>query len=250
MKKKIVLLLVFFQTIIFASEWERVYLASFPRSGNHWVRYLIEEATGIATGSAYLDKGGIFHDDPIADHVLHYFPWGGYCMDHGYCGNCRYPNEDEPIVIKTHNPTFVPHGDVDLLPFQRAVCLIRHPVDTFYSYHLYDYWLKDDGTRRKVPDETFKTILVTWKRFYEFWEKQEKVVFIRYEDLFREPEKNLALILQTIGYPFSEEDLSRAVKKYPPRGGINRYTHCFSQDQKAHIAQEFEELLDRYGYEM
>ena len=33
-----------------------VALASFPGSGNTWVRYLIERATGIYTGSIYNDK--------------------------------------------------------------------------------------------------------------------------------------------------------------------------------------------------
>ena len=34
-------------------------LASFPGSGNTWVRYLIERATGIYTGS-YYDDGDLF----------------------------------------------------------------------------------------------------------------------------------------------------------------------------------------------
>lgn len=41
----------------------RVALASFPGSGNTWLRYLLQQATGILTGSVYDDqnfKGGIF----------------------------------------------------------------------------------------------------------------------------------------------------------------------------------------------
>ena len=34
----------------------RTALASFPGSGNTWTRYLIEGATGVFTGSIYLDK--------------------------------------------------------------------------------------------------------------------------------------------------------------------------------------------------
>ena len=32
-------------------------LASFPGSGNTWIRYLIEGATGVFTGSIYMDHG-------------------------------------------------------------------------------------------------------------------------------------------------------------------------------------------------
>ena len=35
----------------------RISLASFPNSGNTWLRYLIEGLTGIYTGSFYLDMG-------------------------------------------------------------------------------------------------------------------------------------------------------------------------------------------------
>ena len=54
-----------------ADNWKRAYLVTFPRSGNHWMRYLIEEATQIATGSVYQDM-----DRPV--HLERIFPWGGY----------------------------------------------------------------------------------------------------------------------------------------------------------------------------
>ena len=41
------ILLTLCMQILHANDWKRVYLASFPRSGNHWTRFLIEEATGI-----------------------------------------------------------------------------------------------------------------------------------------------------------------------------------------------------------
>ncbi|KAG0710472.1 WSCD family member [Chionoecetes opilio] len=34
----------------------RVWLLSFPASGNTWTRYLLEAASGIFTGSVYVDK--------------------------------------------------------------------------------------------------------------------------------------------------------------------------------------------------
>ena len=37
-------------------EFEILLLASFPGSGNTWVRLLLEDATGIYTGSVYIDK--------------------------------------------------------------------------------------------------------------------------------------------------------------------------------------------------
>ena len=45
----------------------RTALASYPGSGNTWVRYLLQQATGIVTGSVYNNK----------DLKLSYFPAEG-----------------------------------------------------------------------------------------------------------------------------------------------------------------------------
>jgi len=38
------------------STFKRLALASFPGSGNTWTRHMIEQATGIYTGSSYPDS--------------------------------------------------------------------------------------------------------------------------------------------------------------------------------------------------
>ncbi|CAL4084158.1 unnamed protein product, partial [Meganyctiphanes norvegica] len=43
-------------TVGFSSGLPQVWLASSPRSGNSWTRYLIEAATGVYTNSIYHDK--------------------------------------------------------------------------------------------------------------------------------------------------------------------------------------------------
>lgn len=44
-------------------------VASFPGSGNTWVRYLIERASGIYTGS-YYDDGDLYNKGKIIKIVL------------------------------------------------------------------------------------------------------------------------------------------------------------------------------------
>lgn len=122
-------LIIFFcimQSILLAEEWNTVYLVSFPRSGNHWVRFLAEEATHISTSSVYRDQ-----DYP---HKKNIFPWGGYCTDHGYEGHCQYPTHNDPILLKTHYP-YLPKK-IDPNP-KTAICLIRHPIDAFWSFYTY-----------------------------------------------------------------------------------------------------------------
>jgi hypothetical protein len=72
----------------------RVALASFPRSGNTWVRALLEHATGQATGSIYRDR------------VM--------------------PRGPQGIAIKTHA--------LDSRGYTRAVHVVRNPLDAIESY--------------------------------------------------------------------------------------------------------------------
>ena len=76
------------------SKRKGIALASFPRSGNTWLRFLIEEATGEKTGSIYTDR--------------------------------IMPRERNGIVIKTHK--------VDSKNYKRAVLIVRHPFDAIESY--------------------------------------------------------------------------------------------------------------------
>ncbi len=219
----------------FASDWDIVYLASFPRSGNHWVRFLIEEASCIATSSTYKDR-----DYP---HLSSIFPWGGYATDRGYQGLCRYPEEGEPVALKTHYP-YLQKKPIE--PIKRAaICLIRHPVDAFYSFHVYK---NRQDTKQKVPKDVLREFVKKWREFYEFWDKQPNVVLVRYEDLYRDPAFYLTQILHTIGYQASPEDIQRAIKKYPPQGGLLKHMDRYETADIDLIKLQLSDLLVKYDY--
>ena len=91
-----------------------VALVSFPGSGNTWLRYLLEQATGVYTGSLY------------CDHSLKAVFPGEYVVS------------GSVLVVKTH------HGDTRELPedvqavsgrkfFDRAVVVVRDPYDALVS---------------------------------------------------------------------------------------------------------------------
>lgn len=221
--------------MLFAEDWNVVYLASFPRSGNHWVRFLVEEATHIATSSVYRDK-----DFP---HLQHVFPWGGYCTDHGYEGSCRYPINDDPVLLKTHYP-FLPRK-IDPVPTS-AVCLIRHPIDAFWSFNVY----KRGHDATQLDKGQLTEFIQRWKIFYEFWITQPEVLFIRYEDLHSETASNLSLILHTVGYSFTQIDIDRAVMKYSPEGRPLKHMDRYDSESIETIKTELADLLMRFNYEI
>lgn len=233
---QLIFLLSVFYSLLSGEEWKTVYLASFPRSGNHWVRYLTEEATHIATSSLYRDR-----DHP---HLTNMFPWGAYCTDHGYEGQCRFPTIEDPILVKTHYP-FLTRRKLEPDP-KLTICLIRHPIDAFGSYHMY----KGGKEGSKITKEKIIEYVQRWKSFYEYWEDQPTVLFIRYEDLFENPESNLKLILETAGFTFDQDDIERAVEKYAPHGKFLKHMTFFEEDDIALIRSELSELLNRYQYDL
>ena len=92
---------------------ERIALASYPRSGNTMVRKLLEEITGIFTGSD--TRGG----RAMADMLKGY----------GLVGesNCTR----QAWIIKTHFPERL--GWMRF-PVRRAILLVRHPINAIDSY--------------------------------------------------------------------------------------------------------------------
>ena len=91
-------------------------LASFPGSGNTWVRGLLQLATGICTGSLYCDRD------------LH---------GHGFVGEGIYSGS--VLVIKTHkaNTRKVRKRDAlrdqGYINFTRAIFIVRNPFDALIS---------------------------------------------------------------------------------------------------------------------
>lgn len=71
-------------------------------------------------------------------------------------------------------------------------------------------------------------------------------ILVRYEDLLREPERELARIFQFIGaghdYDFP------AARKYARADNINKWKKAFNDDEIASIQPIMDEWLDRLGY--
>ncbi|CAG0904629.1 unnamed protein product [Darwinula stevensoni] len=97
-------------------------LASFPGSGNTWLRYLLQQATGYMTGSVYSTDM--------------------YLRDHGFPGEGI--QNGSVSVVKTHE------GDWD--GFDRALLLIRDPGPAIQA----EFNRRYAGHLRRAPEEAFR----------------------------------------------------------------------------------------------
>ena len=96
----------------FKSSGPSVALASYPGSGNSWVRQLLESATGIYTGAIYCDsaylKAGMIGESVATSNVL---------------------------AVKTHVPLFTGKNVLGKLHHDKAIYIVRNPFDAFLADH-------------------------------------------------------------------------------------------------------------------
>ncbi|XP_071508104.1 sialate:O-sulfotransferase 1-like [Diadema antillarum] len=133
-------------TVDFAKEGsqELVALASYPGSGNTWLRHLVEHSTGIYTGSVYTDKK---------------------LLSGGFHGEERDFMERSVLGVKMHRCS-----KRELKKFDAVVFLVRNPYNAMVSeWHRY-HSSQHTGT---VDLDTFKS--KEWEEFVEeesiHWEK-------------------------------------------------------------------------------
>lgn len=204
------------------------WLASYPKSGNTWVRALLEAyrqngyidindiRTGVGdTSHAWMNMASpVPHDDlgprgqvlvrPVA--LMH-----------------AMVSMKSPRFFKTHFanvqldrlPPFIP-PDIT----ERAVYIVRDPraVAVSFSKH---FGVDQEETVRVMGDEQadvggerqHKQFLSSWSRHVQSWvnEKTFKVLVVRYEELSANPVAMLGAILEFCGLEVDAERVQRAV---------------------------------------
>jgi len=231
----VLFILSFNDACVLANEtsYKLIYLATFPRSGNHWTRYLIEEAAHVTTSSVYEEPN---HSDMGA--------WGGYYQPNGYYGNCQQPTNEETVVLKTHFPFFEATA-FDLRPNITTIRIIRHPIDSMYSLFVSG---NIDKYGQRIPPDSLKYLIDQWRVFQEYWDQQENILNIYYEDLLEDPYYYFSVIMAVAGYKINDEDILRSIKKFPPQGKALKHLACFTKEDREQIQEELSSLLHKHDY--
>lgn len=165
-------------------------LASYPGAGNTWLRHLIQQVTGIATGSVYCDAS----------------------LKESFIGECV---EDETtIVIKTHEW-------YDKPKYQKAVLLIRSPFASLGSHFNGEFTGDHKGTAtQEAYDKHFKNFLKMmlphWRWFNEEWMNDfvgpKYAMF--YDNLKRDLEGEMRKLMKFLDVIYDEKDFQCMLKNY------------------------------------
>lgn len=123
-------------------------LASFPGSGNTWVRHLIESATGIYTGSLYKDSNLYLQGKSspllISDVVI-----VTKIIDSGFWGELTDWDSGVTCVQKTHDAS---RHHIKSFSGGRGIFLNRNPYQAIMSFHNFLY----GGHTGHAPPSNFR----------------------------------------------------------------------------------------------
>ena len=208
-----------------------VWLASYPKSGNTWLRaflanYFIASdgplpledmrrvSSGDASGPSYRELSG---KDPALLKLPEYLK-----TRHAHLA--RIAARPEPVqFVKTHAPCGQVGGTWLIPPAitRQAIYLVRHPLDMLVSYA--DHWGMDFATAaariadpaNKVPAgaKTAMQPLGDWSGHVRSWRDMKglNTLVLRYEDMLDDAEGAFARVVDHLGAPLDGEQLARAV---------------------------------------
>lgn len=208
-----------------------LWLASYPKSGNTWLRVFIANLFTnaqrpvdinalpiIRYGDAQPELFARVAGRPIAglsDAELHALrPKLHHFLAH----------QPETQLVKTHNAVTVIDGvpTISLDMTAGAIYVLRNPFDLVLSYaHHFGHSLDDSiealcssAHRVRTTDKAVVQILGSWTDHYRSWFSipNFKPLLLRYEDMAAQPTKTFGKVVKFLGVAPSPERLRRAIR--------------------------------------
>ena len=214
-----------------------IWLASYPKSGNTWVRLFLNSL--VFTPDAIVN---------INDIRLEQFPTRKYFKNitnnvddlTEFIQNCNYAqsklNLDNKIkFFKTHNGLWKigQHRFTDNENTLGVIHIVRDPrnvvtsIKNHYNYQTYEEaldFIKDEnkilGKIGSEKEEDLPTIVSSWKLHYKSWKNlgglESKYILIKYEDLIKDPVREFTRITSFIEkiskIKFDEKNILKAIE--------------------------------------
>ncbi|MEL6477370.1 MAG: sulfotransferase domain-containing protein [Pseudomonadota bacterium] len=248
-----------------------IWLASYPKSGNTWLR-------------VFLANYFLGADHPLPLDQMHHVSFGDSALaplaELAKCDPRRLAPKDlmalrqqrlravslrgDANFVKTHNA----NGQVasaDLIPpevTRAAIHLVRDPRDLALSYA--DHWgisvaeaVKQMSDPKNRVDHTPKTVaqyLGSWSDHTLSWASAQRfpVITLRYEDLLADPDVSFTRLLHAIGAPVDPAIVSQSVafsnfdqlSSQEARSGFEEKGHTQAQFFRKGTAGHWQRSLD------
>ncbi|MCX8520490.1 MAG: sulfotransferase domain-containing protein [Rhodoferax sp.] len=224
-------------------------------------RGLLENATGVATGSVYRE-GGFWNEQARA--------FAGRCGASGDCRHVHTPTASEAMVIKSHYPFLgQPDAAFNNECVSAILMTVRHPLDnyvawmTFIARETKGQPLSGDKDVTKMRDEfSFAAFVKLWQQHLTYWQAYAvrhsiPLLAVRYEDVCGDPRSSMRRVLDFLSVfkgadfmrvpaasPFGQDCVLRNVRKFPEAAAL------VTQDELGKALGGMRNYLpDVFGYE-
>jgi hypothetical protein len=211
-----------------------IWLASYPKSGNTWVRAFIHHLFRNADEPLNINEigGGTIS---TSDTQLRWFKsldrrppkdWSREDIDRMRPEVHRLIAQSYPgtVFCKTHSPLLHSRGfpTVNLEVTAGAIYIVRNPLDIAVSYANFQGLDLDmairlmNTTNFELPNgpENVSQPLGSWSQHVASWTARpnERLLVLRYEDMLEAPRKAFGRLVQFLGVTADAERLDRAIK--------------------------------------
>jgi len=232
-----------------------VWLASYPRSGNTFIRLLLHHYFNVATLDRYIPKIeplGPRDKNHIAELV-------------GYRPIDSLEDldaETEPAFVKTHE---LPDDD------RPAIYVIRDGRDAITSYAHFVLTLEENCPKDEYEERFRKTIghLVTdterfggWGAHVRAWtERQAPTAIVHYTQLQRRPYETLRLALSQLSLdtriktaglrrrPVKFRELQRMSPQLFRKGKVGSYSDEMPEEVEQMFWEQYGDIMEQFGYQ-
>lgn len=170
-----------------------ILLASFPKSGNTWFRFLSANLIADKLGCAPVN---FYSVREFAPEIRRNRKLNGIQSHKGL-----------PNFLKTH------FYNINGFNNTRALVLYREPVKTLQSYFNY---MNNEHSKNYKNLKSFvnspRVGIDAWIYFHLTWLKSNNAIFVSYDDLVKNRMKGLKKIYNEFGYEIHEDLLERSIQ--------------------------------------
>ncbi|PIP78607.1 MAG: sulfotransferase [Gammaproteobacteria bacterium CG22_combo_CG10-13_8_21_14_all_40_8] len=228
-----------------------VWLASYPKSGNTWVRsFLYNLIKRPAQPGKINDLWSMFQDESqpkwfypyLEGKSIEELPIEKISPLRWQIQRDIAESEDGSVFVKTHNMMAEHNGYplINLSVTAGAIYIVRNPLDMVIS--LADHFdlsideaidfISNDFTGSMTDEMTVARVIGSWSNHVKGWTQtaHDRYLVLRYEDLLTHPDKSFASIMKFLGMKKDMKELKRA-----------RLFSSFQELQKQEQKNEFNE---------
>ena len=207
-----------------------VWIASYPKSGNTWLRCLLEayrrngnldiNDIRITTGD-----GGAVIIQGVSPIPIEELGFRGEMLVRPAALLNLFTRLTKPMWIKTHFANIQPAGLPHCIPqdfTERAIYIVRDPRAVFLSFaQFFNFSLRTAADAMANNEFAIggmgryaSTLLASWSTHVASWtsETAYPVHIVKYEDLIEDSAKELSEVLEFMGIKINKATIDRAVK--------------------------------------